>query len=76
MNLFRSEAHARSWNGFGPEAGLLPLKDMLAIFSTSLFTERLNGAYITHRPRYLQERIPLVRRITGNNPFWDPAPGK
>jgi hypothetical protein len=74
MNLFRSEGHARNWSGFSATDGLLALGDMMAIFSTSPYTERLKEGYISARKRYYEERVEPIRSITHNNPFWDPAP--
>jgi hypothetical protein len=77
MNLFRSEGHARAWQGFRPEAeqGLLPLKTLLAIFSSAYFKERGNGRYISSFARLRPEFLETLRSLTHDLPFWRPASG-
>jgi hypothetical protein len=72
MNLFRSEEHARRWSGFRAEsaAGLLPLSDILAIFSGRLFRERLSGRYLSDLKDLALAQGELVKQVTGDNPFW------
>ena len=49
MNLFRSEEHARRWEGFDPamEASLLPVDEWADIFSNPFFRERGRVDYIS-----------------------------
>ncbi len=70
MNLFRSEEHARNWTGFGDEAGLLPLEDLLTIYNIARYRERLNGEYITNLPEYMKERAVVHKAVTKDHPFW------
>jgi hypothetical protein len=72
MNLFRSEGHARKWQGFAPEAegGLVALKSMMTAFSAEQFRERLNGHYVSSRAEYRPEFIARLREVTGGHPFW------
>ena len=72
MNLFRSEEHVRNLSGFRQEAlgGMLPLADMMGVFSASLFRERFNGHYVSHMADYRVDFMDKIRTITGDNPFW------
>jgi len=49
MNLFRSEEHARNWNGFDPAmvASLMPVAEWADIFSNPFFRERGRSDYIS-----------------------------
>ena len=49
MNLFRSEEHARNWNGFDSamEASLMPVLEWADIFSNPFFRERGRSDYIS-----------------------------
>ena len=68
MNLFRSEEHIRSWSRFDPaaEQGIVPLADLVMLFSLDMFKKRLEPDYAT-RSRRLCGRIPFGRRRTGQN---------
>jgi hypothetical protein len=77
MNFFRSEDHARRSADFSPDAegGLLPLRDVMSIFSAPAFRERRNGRYMSRRPALRAELLATVKAVTNNHPFWRPAPG-
>jgi hypothetical protein len=49
MNLFRSEEHARNWDGFDPAmaTSLQPVGEWADIFSNSFFRERGRADYIS-----------------------------
>ena len=49
MNLFRSEEHARNWDGFDPAmaSSLRPVGEWADIFSNPFFRERGRRDYIT-----------------------------
>ena len=72
MNLFRSEEHAKKWVGYREEAagGLLPVDGMMEVFSASLFRERLNGQYVSHRGEYVADFRSAIQKATDNHPFW------
>ncbi len=74
MNLFRSKEHVQKWNGFKEktEGGILPLADVVKVFSGSLFTRRLDPDYVTHFEEYLGELITAMSEIGKTNPFWTP----
>ncbi len=72
MNLFRSEEHARNWSGFkaGTDEGIVKLPDVVALFSLSFFSKRLDPDYASRISEYLDE---LVRTLRGMSAFWQPA---
>lgn len=72
MNLFRSEEHVKSWSGFRSDAvgGMLPLADMMAVFSSALFRERFNGHYVSNMADYRADFMDTIRKVTNDNPFW------
>jgi len=49
MNLFRSEEHARNWEGFDPamQSSLHPLAEWADIFANPFFRERGRSDYIS-----------------------------
>ena len=49
MNLFRSEEHARNWDGFVDEmaSSLMPVAEWADIFSNPFFRERGRPDYIS-----------------------------
>ena len=72
MNLFRSEEHARNWEGFNKEAeaGLLPLETIMAMHLGPRHRDLLNGHYITNFKDYTLDYNERVKRATQDNPFW------
>ena len=51
MNLFRSEEHARNWQGFvpGTESTLRPLHEWMTVFSRDRFKDRALTNYMSLR---------------------------
>jgi len=74
MNLFRSEEHARKWSGYKPntDAGILSLKDTMALMSAPYFRERLNGRYISSFLTLRRQWVDTMKNILPNDAFWDP----
>jgi hypothetical protein len=72
MNLFRSEEHVRNWAQFEPgtEEGLLPLDDLLKLFSGSYFRKRLEPNWVSHSQEYAIEMIATLKEIGRTGPFW------
>jgi len=72
MNLFRSEEHVRSWSGFkaGTEEGMIPLNDLVKLFSGSYFRRRLDGDWVSNSRRYAMEMIASFKEIGKTGPFW------
>jgi hypothetical protein len=72
MNLFRSEEHVRSWARFDPETeeGILPLQDLVKLFSGSYFRRRLDPDWVSHIREYGLELIDTLGRVGLSGPFW------
>lgn len=76
MNLFRSEEHIRTWTRFDPSAeeGILPLKDLVEMFSKTLFTKRMDPDYVSRSREYVAEWLSELSQIGRKRPFWMPEP--
>ncbi len=72
MNLFRSEEHIRSWSRFDPaaEQGIVPLADLVALFSLDMFRKRLEPGYVTRSRQYAGEFLEAVEGLAKTRPFW------
>jgi hypothetical protein len=77
MNLFRSEEHVRNWSGFKPgtEEGIVELPEMAKLFSSSLFTRRLDPDYFSRRLEYRGDFIAGLTEIGKTRAFWSPQAG-
>jgi len=71
MNLFRSEEHIRNWARFDPasEEGIIPLPDLVKLFSVKHFTRRLEPDYFS-RNLYIEDFLAAVKDLAKNRPFW------
>lgn len=74
MNLFRSEDHARKWSRFSPESeqGIVPLANIVALFSGDLFRKRLEPDYASRVPEYWGKVIEILGERGKTLPFWAP----
>lgn len=54
------------------EGGLLPLADLMTVFSAPVFRERRNGSYISRRPALRADMLAIVKAVTHDHPFWRP----
>ena len=74
MNLFRSGEHVRNWSGFKPgtEEGIVELSAMAKLFSSSLFTRRLDPDYFPRRLEYRGAFITALAEMGETRPFWSP----
>jgi len=72
MNLFRSEEHIRGWSRFDPAAqqGIVPLADLVKLFSLNMFTRRLEPDYATRSQEYAGEFLSAVAELGKTRPFW------
>jgi len=72
MNLFRSEEHIRNWAGFDPatEEGIIPLQDLVKIFSGNFFRKRLDPDYASQSQQYLSEFLAEIAKVAQTRPFW------
>jgi hypothetical protein len=72
MNLFRSEEDIRAWTQFeaGTEEGILPLDDVLKLFSGSYFRKRLEPNWVSCSREYALEMVATFKEIGRTGPFW------
>ncbi len=72
MNLFRSEEHLRSWTGFqaGTEEGILPLLDLVKLFSGPYFRRRMDPDWVSRSREYAREMVAAMVEIGKTGPFW------
>ena len=72
MNLFRSEEHIRGWSRFDPaaEQGIVPIADLVKLFSLNMFTKRLEPDYATRSQEYAGEFLSAVAELGKTRPFW------
>jgi hypothetical protein len=72
MNLFRSEEHIRSWSRFDPAAaqGIVPLADLVRLFSLNMFKKRLEPDYVMQVNEYAGEFLSAVAELGKILPFW------
>jgi hypothetical protein len=71
MNLFQSEEHIHNWASFDPAAneGIIPLPDLVNLFSVKHFTRRLDPDYFS-RNLYLDDFLAAVKELGKTRPFW------
>ncbi|MBI5115764.1 hypothetical protein HZA56_04780 [Candidatus Poribacteria bacterium] len=74
MLFFRSEEHLRNWADFDPqtEAGIVPLLDLVKLFSAEFFRRRLDPDYVSHMQEYAMGFLATLREIGKTGPFWLP----
>jgi two-component SAPR family response regulator len=72
MNVFRSEDHVRSWAQFkeGTEDGMMPLEDLMKLFSGTYFRRRLDPDWVSRSREYLKEWVGRLIEIGKTGPFW------
>ncbi len=72
MNLFRSEEHIRNWARFDPNTteGIIPLPDLVKLFSGSYFRNRLDPDWVTRSREYALEMVATMAEIGKTGPFW------
>ncbi len=74
MNLFRSEGHIRNWPRFDPatEGGIVPVAQLVEMFSIDLFKRRLDPDYFSHIQEYRAELLTTLAELGKDRPFWSP----
>ena len=72
MNLFRSEEHIRNWVRYDPaaEQGILPLENIVTVFSEKFMRRRLDSNYASHAEEYFSEFVSVISEIAKTRPFW------
>ena len=73
MNLFRSEDHIRNWAQFkaGTEEGMVPLDNLVKLFSGSFFRKRLEPDWVSRSREYALEMIATLKELGMTGPFWN-----
>ena len=74
MNLFRSEEHIRKWARYDPaaEQGILPLQNVVNVFSGKFMQKRLDMNYASHALEYFDEVVSVISELAKTRPFWAP----
>ena len=72
MNLFRSEEHIRNWARYDPSTaeGIIPLPDLVKLFSGNYFRRRLDKDWLTHSRDYAREMRTTLKEVGKTGPFW------
>ena len=72
MTFFRSEEHLRNWAQYdsSTEDGILPLKDLMKLFSGEMFRRRLDPDYFSHMREYGAGFMKSLQEIGKTGPFW------
>jgi hypothetical protein len=72
MNLFRSEDHIFNWAQYkeGTEEGIIPIEDLLKLFSGTYFRRRLDPDWVSRSREYLKEWVPALIEIGKTGQFW------
>ncbi len=72
MNLFRSEEHIRNWAQFtaGTEEGIIPLDDLVKLFSGRYFRKRLDPDWVSHSKEYAKDMRVTLNELGKTGPFW------
>ena len=74
MHFFRSEEHLKSWAQFDPKNidGMVPIRDLIELFSIKFFQKRLDPDYFLHQGEYIADFFPTLKKIGKTGPFWLP----
>ncbi len=72
MNLFRSEEHIRNWARYdaAAEQGILPLENIVTVFSGKFMQKRLDRDYASHALEYFGGVVSMISEIAKARPFW------
>ncbi|MGA2935831.1 MAG: hypothetical protein ABSF52_01865 [Syntrophobacteraceae bacterium] len=72
MNLFRSEEHIRHLAQFeeSAEEGIIPLADLVRLFSGNYFRKRLDPDWVSHMREYAMEMRATLSELGKTGPFW------
>jgi hypothetical protein len=72
MNLFRSEEHIRNWAQFDPatEEGIVPLEDLVKLFSGNYFCRRMDGDWVSRSREYARDMVATLKELGMTGSFW------
>ena len=62
----------RSWSRFDPAAaqGIVPLANLVMLFSLDMFKKRLEPDYIARSGQYVSEFLSAIAELAKTSPFW------
>jgi hypothetical protein len=71
MHLFRSEEHLRNWTGYDAEkeGGIIPILDLMKVFSANMFRTRLDPAFVT-KSKGDHSMIEALAEVGKIDPYW------
>lgn len=74
MVFFRSEEHLKNWADYDAanDAGIIPLPDLVKLFSIEFFRRRMDTDYVSRLQEYLGEFFSTLKEIGKTGPFWLP----
>jgi hypothetical protein len=77
MHFFRSEEHLNNWTEFDPATrdGMVPLNDLVTLFSIEFFQKRLEPDYLSGLSEYIVGFFPALVQIGKTGAFWMPGAG-
>ena len=72
MTFFRSEEHLRDWAQFDPatEEGIIPLDDLIKLFSGRDLRRRTDPDYFSRRSEYSADFMATLQEVEKTGPFW------
>jgi hypothetical protein len=72
MNFFRSEEHLRNWEGFKEKkkGGIIPLDDLMRLFSRPYFTNRREPDYFSHLGEYAADMVTTLDSLENAGAYW------
>jgi len=72
MTFFRSEEHLRNWVQFDPatEEGIIPLNDLVKLFSGRDLRRRLDPDYFSRLREYDADFMTALQDVGKTGPFW------
>ena len=72
MHFFRSEEHLIKWERFNEKkrGGIIPLADLMRLFTGPYFTKRREPDYFSHIGDYLVEMITTLDSLKNAGTYW------
>jgi hypothetical protein len=72
MNFFRSEEHLRKWEKFTDKkkGGIIPLADLMRLFSGPYFQNRRSPDYFSHMGEYLMDMVARLDTLECAGSYW------
>jgi hypothetical protein len=72
FDFLRSEDHLRQWEDDDPKkkGGIIPLDELMYLFSGSYFKNRRDPDYFSHMGDYLMEMVQTLEKFKKAGNFW------